>query len=233
MIYGLVPARSGSKGVSNKNIHPLSGKPMLLYSIETSIQSQHIDKTIISTDSQDYIDIVKQYCNQVISVKRDELTANDKATDIDYLLHAIFTIGMKADDIIVLLRPTTPTRKVEVVDSAIRLFNKGERFGLEDFDSLRSIHPLSEAPEKMFRMYEDGTLRPLIGDDIEITNQPRQTFEEAYHPNGYVDIVRVDVIMKTKKAYGIRILGYETERVQEVDTVDDLKFLELQMKGEN
>jgi len=113
-------------------------------------------------------------------------------------------------------------RKIEVIDKAIEIFKESC-----NFDSLRSMHPLSEAPEKMFRINSDNSLRPVIGEDLEITNQPRQNFEDAFQPNGYVDIIKVETIMKSRKAFGNRIYGFITERVQEIDTLADIEFLKF------
>jgi N-acylneuraminate cytidylyltransferase len=221
MNYFIIPARSGSKGVLNKNIKLLNGIHMLGYSVKTANESKHEKQIILSTDSDEYVNIAKMY-GDVINIKRNKLTAHDNAKDIDYLLHTIFKLDMDENDLLIILRPTSPTRKITVVDNAIDLFKD-----LQDkFDSLRSMHILSEAPEKMFRLSNDHTVRPLFGNDIDITNQPRQMFENTYHPNGYVDIVSVKTIMQTKKSFGNKIYGYETEYIKEVDTIEDFQYLE-------
>jgi len=227
MIYCIIPARSGSKGVPNKNIMEINKIPLLAYSIKIASESKYIEQILISTDSKKYVDISKSYNKNIQEIIRDELTSHDKATDYDYLIHAIFKVQMKMNDIIVLLRPTTPNRKVEIVDDAIKIFNQNN-----NFDSLRSVHHLSEAPEKMFRINSDKSLKPIIGEDIEITNQPRQNFEDAFQPNGYVDIIKVETIMKSRKAFGNKIYGYITQRVQEIDTLSDIVFLKYQLEKE-
>ncbi|MDD5650740.1 MAG: acylneuraminate cytidylyltransferase family protein [Candidatus Nanoarchaeia archaeon] len=226
MNYFIIPARSGSKGVPNKNVILLNGIHLLGYSIKTASASRHTNQIILSTDSDEYIEIAKIYGN-VISIKRNKLTSNDKAKDIDYMLHTIFQLELDEFDNLIILRPTSPIRKIEVVDKAIEIFNTISY----DFDALRSMHVLPEAPEKMFRLNSDNSVKPLFGDDIDITNQPRQMFEESYHPNGYVDIVSVRSIMQTKKSFGNKIYGYITERIYEIDTVEDIDFLNIKMKG--
>lgn len=94
MIYGIIPARSGSKGVANKNIMEINGIPLLAYSIKIATQSKYIQQILISTDSEKYIEIAKSFGN-VKEIIRDELTSHDKASDYDYLIHAIFKEQMK------------------------------------------------------------------------------------------------------------------------------------------
>jgi CMP-N,N'-diacetyllegionaminic acid synthase len=225
MIYYIIPARSGSKGVPNKNILELNGIPLIGHCVLDAIACNRSGEIIVSTDSPDYVNVANKYGN-VKGLIRNSLTSHDRAKDIDYLLHAVFKLDLNMDDVLVILRPTTPIRKPEVIAKAIDKFIEVQN----SFESLRSMHPLSEAPEKMFRLDKDNTCKPIYGTDIEMTNMPRQNFEDAYHPNGYVDIVPVKTVVSTKTAFGKKIYGYVTEETREVDTAEDFIYLEKLFK---
>ena len=87
-IVALIPARSGSKGVSNKNIRPLAGFPLIAYSIKAALKSKLIDRVIVSTDSEEYAEIAREYGAEVPFLRPSELSG-DIATDKQFFKHAI------------------------------------------------------------------------------------------------------------------------------------------------
>src|SRR4030043_381549 len=84
----VIPARGGSKGVPRKNIKNLAGKPLIAYTIEQALQSQYIDRTIVSTEDKEIADIAKQYGAEVPFMRPKDL-AGDLVATVDVLLHAI------------------------------------------------------------------------------------------------------------------------------------------------
>ena len=137
-VYSIIPARSGSKGVSDKNIKNLNGKPLLFYSIEASISANKIDKTIVTTDSLEYKKLVENNYDDIEVIIRPESISCDTASDIHYILHAIYTLNMCMDDKIVILRPTTPIRESGNIDSALNSYVN------EEYESLRSVHKIKD-----------------------------------------------------------------------------------------
>jgi len=229
VIYGIIPARSGSKSVKDKNIRLLGGKPVLQYSIESALECLHIGKVIVTTDKVEYCDIAKSVSSKVETLLRPPFCCTDKAKDIDYLLHAIYTLKMDIDDIIVLLRPTTPLRKTHVLNSALEMFFKYLVDGAHH--SLRSFHVLPEPPEKMYRMkmlcdLPSVYIEPYMGNDNENANIPKEQFKKCYAPNGYIDIVTVRNIIETKTTYGDKVLGYKTEKAIEIDSQEEFDYLQ-------
>ena len=115
-ILAIIPARSGSKSVVNKNIRLINNKPMMAYSIEHALNSKLINRVIVSTDSEEYAEIARQYGAEVPFIRPAEY-ATDTALDIDVFRHALTflkeTEGYEAD-IVVQLRPTyhTETRRI-------------------------------------------------------------------------------------------------------------------------
>jgi CMP-N-acetylneuraminic acid synthetase len=147
--------------------------------------------------------------------------------DIDYVKHALEWLAVHErwqPELVVLLRPTTPLRDPALVDQAIHALQKDPQA-----TSLRSAHPLSEPPQKMLQIKNDRFTGFFPEDGRpDYFNLPRQNFPQAYHPNGYVDIVRTDYLKKTGKLYGSEIRPFVTPLALEIDTVADLEFLECQ-----
>ena len=121
------------------------------------------------------------------------------------------------------IRPTTPIRDPKKIDEAIVLFQNNQ-----NYDSLRSVHQMSESSYKTLEI-NDGKLTPLSlfnnkGLDV---NAPRQNFPNTYHANGYIDILCADSVKKNKSIHGNNILPFITNFSLEVDTIEDLEYLEF------
>jgi N-acylneuraminate cytidylyltransferase len=119
-ILGLIPARSGSKGVPNKNIRQIAGKPLIAWSIESALASKRLDRIIVSTDSKQYAKIAREYGADVLI--RPGYLADDNASTLDVMIHALKAIPA---DIFVLLQPTSPIRRPGLIDECISEFLDG------------------------------------------------------------------------------------------------------------
>jgi len=159
LIFALIPARSGSKGIKDKNIIDFKGKPLFVHSIIQGIESQYIDEVYVSTDSEKYAEIAKSYGAKVPFLRPLEISG-DNSTDFEVFDHFVsFLINNKytLPDILVHLRPTYPTRKVNDLDDAIQLFLRH----FDAADSLRSVIKAKQTPYKMWK--KDGNyLKPLL-----------------------------------------------------------------------
>jgi len=211
MIIALIPARSGSRRVPDKNIRVLGRHPLMAWSILVAVQSGLIDEVYVSTDSEAYGAIAEGYGARVI--KRPVVLAGDDVGDFEVISHAMLHMPVGVE-LVVYLRPTTPFRHGYLVDEAIRLM------GLRGYDSLRSVHEMGESAYKCFRI-EGGILKPFGGTDY--TDLPNQAVERTYHPNGYVDIVRADIV-RGGSLWGAGRYGFITPRTVEVDTVEDWEY---------
>lgn len=222
-IIAVIPARSGSKSVVNKNIRLLAGKPMLAYSIEHAKQSRYISRILLSTDSSDYAAIGKAYGAEVPFLRPAEY-ATDTATDIEVFYHCLTFLrendGM-VPDIVVQLRPTYPIRRIEDIDNMI-----GMLLSNEAADSVRSIAPAKEIPYKMWHRDGKGFLSPVMKDISECYNMPRQSLPKVYYQNACIDVVRGRVILNDYSMSGRNILGYEMDRNYDIDTEEELKKAE-------
>lgn len=191
-----------------------------------------ISRTIVSTDSTEIQRISKKYGAETPFIRPAEF-ARDDSTDTHVVRHAIDWIRKnegELPDLIVFLRPTTPGRKPEEIERAIALVKARPRA-----TSLRSLHELSEPPQKMMQIGDGGFLTGFFSDDPrpEYYNLPRQCFSQAYWPNGYVDILRTKFVEKENALYGNKALGFNTSAVTEVDTMRDIEYLEYEMEKKN
>jgi CMP-N,N'-diacetyllegionaminic acid synthase len=222
-VFAIIPARSGSKGVKDKNIKKLCGYSLLEWSINAAKLSKLIDRVFISTDSAKYAKIGKNLGAEVPFLRPSSISG-DSASDIDFVLHAIDEFSKMGHDpnYIVHIRPTTPIRDPEVIDNAISLFQKSNMF-----NSLRSVHLMSESSYKTFEINNESLTPLSLLSDLKVdTNAPRQSFPETYQANGYVDVLSTSFIRKNKEIHGKKILPFITETAYEVDTLEDFNFLE-------
>ena len=120
----IIHARSGSKGIPNKNIIKLGGHPLIAWSIRASLLCPEITKTIVSTDSQEYASIAKDYGAEVPFL-RPTIISKDNSTDLEFLEHYLEFIKGSSQkvDIIAHIRPTTPLRKPSLFSEAIKFFS--------------------------------------------------------------------------------------------------------------
>jgi N-acylneuraminate cytidylyltransferase len=226
-IVALIPARSGSKGVVDKNIMPLGGIPLILYSIVAAKKSKLIDRIIVSTDSEEYAEIARSYGAETPFIRPMDISG-DSATDVEFFRHAIFWLQDNENftpEYLVHLRPTTPFRDPKVLDKAIKEFISS------DYSALRSCHKMSESSYKTFEV-ENNIFKRICngGNNIEGSNAARQAFPETYDANGYIDIIRSEMINKHNLIHGSRVKAFITNTAHEIDEIGDIDFLEYLIK---
>jgi CMP-N-acetylneuraminic acid synthetase len=227
-ILAIIPARSGSKGLADKNIRLFNGKPLLAHSINHATQSKTIDRVIVSTDSVQYAEIAVAFGAETPFLRPAEL-ATDDALDIDVFKHALSFLyeseGYRPD-VCVHLRPTHPIRNPKMIDEMIQLLSEHP-----DWDSVRSVCPARITPYKMWRIDADSTLLPVASCEIhEAYNAPRQKLPATYLQNACIDVVRSDVILDKHSMTGHRVGGYVQNVDFDIDSLDDFLNAELFMQ---
>lgn len=216
----IIPARSGSKSISNKNITLLGGYPLLAYSIAAAKLSSKVHNIYVSTDSREYADIAKIYGAEVLYLRPRNIS-RDHSMDIDFFQYHIDFFNknnLNLPDYFINLRPTTPLRESKIIDDAVNVFINDKTS-----TSLRSAHKVALTPYKMFK--RDGKhMRPFLTDDsiVESHSAARQLFDDAYVGNGYIDIVDPVQINEKNMLYGDNIFLYETDIVSDIDRSQDL-----------
>jgi len=218
----LVTARSGSKGVPDKNIRQIAGHTLLAWSIMACKRVELIDQVFLSTDSKKYAEIGKAVGAEVPFLRPEHL-ASDKATDLQVFTHFVewMTISGMTHEGVLHIRPTTPLRDPVVLKAAI------EKFYLvkDQITSLRSVQEMSESAYKSFEVLETGFLKPILnGSSLDEVNAPRQSFPKTYTANGYIDIVKPTLIKELNQFHGAKILSFQTPSTIEIDTEDDLRY---------
>jgi CMP-N-acetylneuraminic acid synthetase len=230
-IIAIIPARSGSKSIPDKNIQSVNGKPLLAYSIEHALESKYIQRTIVSTDSEYYADIARSFQAEVPFL-RPAAIAMDHSTDLEVFEHALNWLRKNENyeaDIIVHLRPTTPIRDPSDIDRMIELMIENQ-----DADSVRSVIKNPETVFKMWFMNDSGYISPVIADVSfhEAYNMPRQVLPESYLQNANIDVTRGATILKKKSMTGDRILGYIMKNNYDIDYRHQLASLPINKKTE-
>jgi N-acylneuraminate cytidylyltransferase len=223
----IIPARAGSKGVSDKNIRSLAGKPLIAYSIQAAVLARNIDRVIVSTDSENYAIIAKEYGAEVPFLRPAEIS-KDSSTDYELMKHVLDWIKDsegKVPEFIVHLRPTTPLRDPAVVFAALEAFRQDKKA-----TSLRSVHEMPESAYKCFCI-ESGHLVDLVSSssNIDISNNARQSYPKTYCGNGYVDVLRSEFILQQEKIHGDQVLAYVTKLIHEVDSEADFDYITYQI----
>lgn len=212
----IIPARSGSKGLSNKNIIDVFGKPMISYTIEAAKSFGDFSDVIVSTDSEEYANISKKYGARVL-IRGEELS-NDTATSYEVIKDVLSRIESKID-YFVLLQPTSPLRTKKHIVEAILSFENH----YNDYDFLVSVCKSSHPSVLIKPIDNDNTLKYF---DIDYSKYKRQEYDE-YLPNGAIFIGKTNEYLQNKHFFGTRSLAYYMSEADsiDVDTEFDLEIV--------
>lgn len=223
-ILCIIPARSGSKGIPDKNIMNFQGLPLLVWSIKQAQGSKYFGqmKLVVSTDSKKYADIAKKYGAETPFLRPKSISKDD-SLDICFFKHCVKYLKNKekySSDIILHLRPTSPNRKISDIDECIRLFINN----MKNYDSLRTVSILDKSPFKSY-LIKNKKLVPLfkrIKGMKEPYNRCRQDLPCTYLHNGYVDIFKTSLLSKNTIS-GKKIFPYVIkEKILDIDNYEDL-----------
>ena len=222
-IVALIPARSGSKELVNKNIKEYKGIPLLAHSIKVALQSKYIKDVYVSTDSEEYQEISIKYGSKVTPLRPKEIS-DDLSPDIDtfhYFIQMYKDKDRNLPDIIVHLRPTYPNRTLEILDKSIEVFLEN----YENYDSLRSVIKIDKTPYKMY-YNENNRLIPYLPNHpylIEPYNQARQNFPETLLHNGCIDIIKTSSFIKNNLLSGFDIYPFimNENETNDIDNLSD------------
>ncbi len=217
-IWAIIPARSGSVKIINKNLINLKGKPLLAHSIIAAKKTKKINKIVFSSDSEKYYKIAKRY-GKLIFHKRPKLISKNYSTDFEFFNHFIKNYDETLPEYFVHLRPTTPFRDPKIIDQAITKFLKNK----EKFSSLRSVSYISNLIFKTVIIKEKKIYSPIFNTfHLDIINSSRQSYGVSYIPNGYIDIIKTKNILKNF-LHGPRVMPYINNKF--IDDIDDYKDL--------
>ncbi|MGA2418311.1 MAG: N-acetylneuraminate synthase [Candidatus Staskawiczbacteria bacterium] len=220
-ILAIIPARGGSKRIPQKNIKPLLGKPLIVYTIESALKSKYLDRIIVSTDDEEISQISKGTGAEVI--KRPKNLAEDNTPTHPVVEHIIAYLGETEKykpDIVLLLQPTSPLRTAQDIDRAIELFLKNK---CESVVGVREAEHLIHASFKI----EEKYLKPIL--NRKYLELKRQDLPKVYIPNGAIFISTPANLFKYKSFFCEKILPYimPTEKSVDIDNEADFESAEL------
>lgn len=220
----IITARSGSKGLPNKNVLLVNGKPLMAYSIEAALESQLFNKVIVSTDSQEYIDLLNHY--PIEFIKRAEHLASDTASSF-VVLEDVLT-RYSNYDYFVLLQPTSPLRTAQHIQEACSKFEEQS----EQFDFLVSVTKSDKSTALIKPIEADGSLKHF---QLDYSNYARQKHLTEYAPNGAIFIAKPAAYLKQKHFFGAKSLAYMMEKSVSIDIDDaqDFEYFYFLMQQKN
>jgi len=217
-VLGLIPARGGSKGIPNKNIKLLNGRPLIQYSVDAARNVGIIDQVVVSTDSSQIAAVAKE-CGAEVPFMRPAALAQDDTPGIDPVLHALQELTDV--DSVILLQPTSPFRTSRHIEECFELYQKSGG------ESVVSVAESAKHPAWMYFMSDERTLKKVISQDA----SRRQDLMPAYFLNGAIYIASREFLFKNRGFVTAQTKGYimQSEYSLDLDTAQDWKLAEYFM----
>lgn len=224
----IIPARAGSKGIKNKNIKIVGGKPLIYWSIKEALKSKYFSKVIVSTDSRKIKNISEKYGAECPFLRPKKLSG-DKAPTVKVIQHVIKFLknNMKITnyDYIVLLQPTSPLRKLQDIENSIKIFLSKKKYA----SSLISVSEVNDNhPARMYFIENGYLIKNKLSEKIAGT--PRQKLKKMFLRNGAIYIIK-------KSRVNINFLGNKPipyvmpkENSLNIDDNFDLKIVKYLLK---
>jgi len=219
-MLAIIPARSGSKGLSGKNIKLLNNKPLIAYTIEAAKKSKLVSEIFVSTDSEKIQKVAIDFGANCPTLRPKELSA-DNSLSIDVYKHVIKKLNETRDkkiDNFIVLQPTSPLRTDKNIDEAIELFIDKKA------DSVISFTP-EKHPIYWHKFINDENKFVDIFDDIP---KNRQNYRKSYYPNGSIYVFKTEIINKgiytTNNSFPYIM---KNEKSVDIDTLQDFEYAEF------
>ena len=218
----IIPARSGSKGLKNKNIKLLNGKPLIAYTIEAAMESGKFDEVIVSTESKEYASVAQKF-GAKIPFLRDKDLAGDDSSIWEVLRNVLHNSPLNgiAFDTVTLLQPTSPLRSSSDIIKAFSLMNEKEA------EAIVSVCLMDHSPLWSNTLPEDNSMKGFI--DTKVLKSRRQSLSKYYRLNGAIYLLKTDFLTKAENIYTEKTyaLIMDRERSVDIDTILDFKFAEF------
>lgn len=222
-MLGIITARGGSKGIPQKNIKLLAGKPLIAWTIEAALKSPSLGRLIVSTDDLAIAEVCRNMKVEVPFIRPSEL-AQDQSSHISVIEHALDWLDTNEQycpDYIMLLQPTSPLRQTDDIEGAIK-------FGFDHkCSSLLSVCEASHHPWLAKIIQSDGRMTDFLSNTLNY--QRRQDFPEIYVPNGAIYFIRRGDLLQYRSFVTPNTIAYKmpTERSLDIDTPWDFYLANL------
>tara|TARA_Y100000591_G_scaffold332864_1_gene371977 strand:+ start:2239 stop:2946 length:708 start_codon:yes stop_codon:yes gene_type:complete len=230
-IVTVIPARGGSKSIPRKNIISLGGYPLIKYTIDYSLKSELISKTIVSTDDQEIAKTAIKYGAEVPFIRPSEL-AEDDVPDYPVMLHALTEVEKNIEsnvDIIILLRPTSPLRPEGLIERGVDIMKNNPK--------ATSVRAVTSSKEHYFRQWKKDQKYIVTVKDtdsvVEPYNIPRQFLPESYFQTGDIELIRRKTLISGSVSGNyVMPLVIDSDSVYDIDNLSDLILAEKKF-GDN
>jgi CMP-N,N'-diacetyllegionaminic acid synthase len=217
-VIALIPARSGSKRVPDKNIRLLNGHPLIAYTISAALESEIFSSVIVSTDSEQYADIARYYGAEVPFLRPAEL-AGDLSPDIKWVEYTLKRLSDKdcVYDCFSILRPTSPFRQAKTIQRAWQLF-----LSQSGVDSLRAVEKCKQHPGKMWVIRGERMmpLLPLSPSEQPWHSSQYQSLPEVFVQNASLEIAWARVVNDCRTIAGNVLMPFFTKDFEGLDIND-------------
>jgi CMP-N,N'-diacetyllegionaminic acid synthase len=213
----IIPARSGSKGLKDKNIKLLNGKPLIAYTIEAAIMSGMFDEVFVSTDSERYAEIAMEYGANVPFL-RSEAQSSDITSSWDVVSEVLKRFRKLGNDfdIFALLQPTSPLRTSNDIVAAFKIMSKRQA------NAVVAVCEVDHSPLWCNSLPEDGSLCGFL--DKELVTKSRQQLKTFFRINGALYIVNASYFNSANNIYEEKCYAYVMEKSKSIDIDDQIDF---------
>ena len=218
MVVAVILARAGSRRIPGKNLRPLGGIPLVVWTLDIARRSA-VERIVTSSDHEDILRLAQGYGG--LTVRRPPDMAGEGAPDGPSLLHAVEGLGLAAEDIVVHLRPTAPFREAGHIDDVVRLL---WRTGV---DSVVSVRPARDHPAKCYLESHEGDLLPATGRSA--LGEPSHILPHAWAAAGFIDACLVGALRRTKRMDGGRVSPWLVPHDRAVDLDTEADWAEAEM----
>ena len=192
----LIPARGGSKGIPRKNIKPFNSKPLIYWSIKIALESNKVDRVIVSTEDEEIADIARSFSAEV-PFMRPKKYAMDNSSGLEPIMHALETIPNIND--LLILQPTSPLRRLLDIDG---IFDQRSKFNSDSAVSLT----LSKKPCDIFFQLDKNM--KIFSNKKTLSFKPRQEYQKRFYLNGALYLSTKESIFKNKSLVTTDTVGY-------------------------
>ena len=217
-MLAIIPARGGSKGLPGKNIKLLGGIPLICHTIKAALESNLIDRVIVSTEDNEIASIAKN-CGAEVPFMRSINLASDISMVMDSYLEVVDMIAkenLKPIDSFVALLPTVPLRTSKDIDNAIQIFND------KNANSVISVVEASTPVYWHRTISKEGILENFLPEFNAVKN--RQELKKTYLPNGGIYVFCTEVLRSTREYYTNKTYPYIMPKERSADIDDMLDF---------
>ena len=226
-VLAVVGARSGSKGLPDKNVRPLGGHPLLAWAVATARRSARVDRVVVSTDSERYAEVARRYGAEVPGLRPAEL-ATDDSPDVAYVRHLLDLLAERESyrpAIVLRLLPTVPFQAPEDLDGVVDVLRADP-----DATSAVVVARSRQHPAKALRLDADVAGRPRLAafhGDGDVEPAARQGHVASFH-RGNVVATRPATVAATGTLTGPRVAAHviDAARALDIDTEADLRLAE-------